>query len=360
MRNIKKYGQYITPAALLLGFVVDTFTLTRIDLFFENLVMLSYLAILTAGIVLMHTFSERTLKLHSGRLEQYITAALALLVPFAFGGLYSGFTIFYAQSASALMSLLFIGILLFVMIGTEYYKKHYLKLPLQVILWYLALFLFLIFYVPILLGSIGAWEFILSGGLSLLGAYGLLCVLERLTPVAFRQYRIKLLRGIVSVFVLINVLYFANIIPPIPLSLKQVDAYYNVTHNASGYTATTEQLAWYSPKRYMRSTLYYSTSDTIYAYSSIFAPTKLNTTVYHQWQYKDETTGEWVQASKIGFTISGGRGDGYRGYTQKSALHDGAWRVRILTERGQLLGTVRFTLREVEAGDKPAVREVGL
>src|SRR3989338_5812915 len=62
---------------------------------------------------------------------------------------------------------------------------------------------------------------------------------------------VALLRGVVaSIFVLFTVLYFNNMIPPIPLSLKSIGVYHSLLREQSGaYRATFESAPWYALHR---------------------------------------------------------------------------------------------------------------
>ena len=90
-------------------------------------------------------------------------------------------------------------------------------------------------------------------------------------------------------------------------------------------------------------------NETAYVYTAIFAPPKLNTTIVHHWQYYDEAQKEWIDRGKLEFTISGGRKEGYKGYSWQSNLAAGTWRVYVKNQRGQVLGKVRFTVENVDA-----------
>ena len=81
-----------------------------------------------------------------------------------------------------------------------------------------------------------------------------------------------------------------------------------------------------------------------YVFSSVFAPTDLNTKIIHDWQYFHKAKGEWISVSKITFPINGGRSEGYRGFSIKSGVFEGRWRVDIKTERNQIIGRVRFDI----------------
>jgi hypothetical protein len=70
--------------------------------------------------------------------------------------------------------------------------------------------------------------------------------------------------------------------------------------------------------------------------------------VSHIWSHRTEHG--WIATDRIGFEISGGREGGYRGFTGKSGITPGKWRVEVQTERGRVLGRIDFT---VIAGSSP-------
>ncbi len=350
-----KYARYVTPSALSLGFIVDNIILQRIDTLFTFSVISYHFILITLGILLLHSTHEREDGREQGRYVQLMRAALSIVIPFSFGALFSGFFIFYSQSAGSLLSWVFLAGLMVFMISTEYYKKHYLNTLVQVTLWYFTLLSFLILYLPIALSEMNAAIFLLAGMLSLFIAMGFLSLLSEVEPRRYTQYATLIVRNIVLVFVAVNVLYFANIIPPIPLALKHIDAYYSVVHDGENYTLTTVEYPWHDYRRYMRTTLQHTPGSSVSVFSSVFAPQRLSPSLYHQWQYKDES-GVWQTASTIPSPVIGGRENGYRGYTTKENVWAGAWRVRIITEREQVVGTVRFTI--VESATVPDLVEV--
>lgn len=80
----------------------------------------------------------------------------------------------------------------------------------------------------------------------------------------------------------------------------------------------------------------------LYVFSAVFAPADLDVVIAHDWSYYDETSGRWVDRGRPTFPIEGGRDAGYRGFSFNSGIEAGRWRVDIETERGQILGRVRF------------------
>jgi hypothetical protein len=68
----------------------------------------------------------------------------------------------------------------------------------------------------------------------------------------------------------------------------------------------------------------------------------------HYWQHYDEAQKTWIDEGKLPFTISGGRREGYKGYSFESNLAPGAWLVYVQNQRGQVLAKVRFRVEKVE------------
>lgn len=79
----------------------------------------------------------------------------------------------------------------------------------------------------------------------------------------------------------------------------------------------------------------------LYAYTAIKAPRGLHEQIYHVWQHNGRVV------ERIALTIRGGREEGYRAWTHKLNFPKkpvGAWQVAVVTESGQRLGSVQFTV----------------
>ena len=88
---------------------------------------------------------------------------------------------------------------------------------------------------------------------------------------------------------------------------------------------------------------------TAYAYSAVFAPTGVSTVILHEWQRYDEPTGEWLTRATVRYPIIGGRDGGYRGYSYIKDISEGKWRVNVITQHGQIIGRISFTVVDVPA-----------
>lgn len=226
------YGMYyirtsvfFALGAFLIGFVFDNLTLTRIDFWPDVLILFIYLVLSGSAIFLINATE-------AGIIRRPFLRNLASWAPFimqfSFGNLFSGYVVFYYRSATFAAAWPFMLLLFFMFIGNEFFKKQYQRLGFQICVFFLVLFSFSIFYVPILVGSIGASVFLLSGAVSL-GAVALLVRLFSVfMPHRMRMSKRVITRGVAALFLVINFFYFANVIPPLPLSLKAMGVYHSV------------------------------------------------------------------------------------------------------------------------------------
>jgi hypothetical protein len=340
---ISKYERHISAGALLGGFIIDALTLRRIDRLFENLVLIGYLSIVTIGILIMNLYEGGQLQ---NKVFERLHTFLPFVIQFAFGALFSGFLVFYFKSASLLSSWPFILLLIGLFIGNETFKKLYERTVFNLSVLFLSYFLFAIFYVPLKMGKLGNSIFIMSGIASLVAISIVVAVLAKYTEARVNSFKKLLVLSITGIFVAMNMLYFTNIIPPIPLSLKQTGVYHFVGLTNKGYVATQELHADERPF-YTRAVIHVVPGKPVYFFSAIFGPNNLSTNVVHHWRIFDESRQSWVTKSKIPFTITGGRDSGFRGYTYKTSTQPGLWEVRVETERGQVIGRQKFDIVHV-------------
>ena len=223
IKFLQKYERHLSAGSFLFGFILDNITLTRIDLWLDNLILASYLFLAGFGIFLFHFLKRKPSK---SKFRYKIVLLLPLLIQFAFGGLFSGYFVFYSKSASLATSWGFVLFIILFLIGNEFFKKKYARLEFQVGTFFIALFSFSIFYVPIIFNSIGAGIFLLSGLVSLFAIWLFINLLSTAIPKRIRITRQFLIRIILFIYISFNILYFTNVIPPIPLSMKESGVYH--------------------------------------------------------------------------------------------------------------------------------------
>ena len=342
----ERYERRVSLLAFLTGFIVDNLTLTRIDLPFDNLVLLFHLSVVSLGILIVNLYDSGVWQ---GKFVSYLRPFAPFLIQFSFGGLFSGFFVFYTRSASWASSWLFLLVLGGLLIGNEFLRNRYLELNFHMSILFLGLFSYMIFIVPVLVGKMGGGVFLLSGIFSLLFILGFIYILQCLIPARISGAKQLLVKSIGGIFVAMNVLYFFNIIPPIPLSLKEAGVYHGVTHTPGGeYRADLERRSWWD-RFETYPVIHIVRGQPVYVFTAVFAPTRLTTNIAHRWEYYNEDKNEWIVTSRIEFPVRGGRDEGYRGYSVKTNITPGFWRVYVETPRGQVLGRVQFRVEEVSA-----------
>lgn len=326
----------ISTGSLVFGFVFDSLTLQRIDSLLDNL---WFLANLIAAAVCIIFLSRLKHGVGEGEWKHFW---LINLLQFCFGALLGGFFIFYFRSAALETAWPFLLILLLAIAINELFQKRYARLAYQLSFLYLTVFSFVIFLLPLIFHRIGRLMFISSGIVSIGAFYLFVRIIGRFAKEKFLEEKTHIWRLVAIIFVTVNVLYFSNLIPPIPLALKDAGIYHSIARDSRGAYLVSEEKGSIL-ERYLRfhQRVHWLPGESLYAYTAIFAPSSLNTSIVHEWQYRD-TNGDWRTAAWIPLHLSGGRTEGFRTFSVKTNLTPGRWRVNVETPRGELLGRINF------------------
>ena len=345
-----RYEKYSEIAIFGVGFVWDSFTMTRVDNPIDNVILLFYLVLIAAMIVF-------TLRKQSGialpkwlqRYEPYLLYAMQ----FCFGGLFSSYVIFYFKSASWTRTIFFFLILFSLWIANEFLQQRLQNSDLLAILYSLCLFSFLSFFLPVMLEEVELWIFLLAGFLSLIISLLVFYIGYSARPDGWKRPMKRMASCIGAVVLTVNLLYFANLIPPVPFALKSAGVYHSVVRVSGGYEVKYVPPPWYRFWKKCDSPFYLSKGDTVYCFTSIFAPRNVNFHIQHVWSYKSPEG--WVQTdtieSKRRNPLHGGSDIGWRWYSHKQTVKPGQWRVAVETMRGQTIGEINFEI--VPSPDPP-------
>jgi hypothetical protein len=340
------YERRISVASLAGGFIFDSLTMQSIDNLWDNL-WITFNILLSGFCIIM-------VNRQKGGEEGFW---FPNILQFSFGALLGSTFVFYFRSATLTATWPFLALMLLAILANEFFQKKYAKLAFQLSFFYFALFSFTIFLVPVVLKNIGAEIFILSGVVSLLLLWLFLGAVRSFAREKFLESRTHIWVFVGTIFVIINILYFTNLIPPIPLSMKDAGIYHSIERSVKGNYIVSEEVR--GPERYftLREAVHWKRGESLYAYTAIFSPGSLNTDIAHEWQYKNNE-GEWVTATRIPLYLSGGRSGGFRTYSTKYNFTPGNWRVDVKTLRGQLIGRINFKIVEVEdvPGTVPVIK----
>lgn len=345
---LRFYERYVSPVSLIAGFVSDNLILLRrVDLWTTNALFGFYLTISSLGIIYLNLAETGRIR---SRLLQRVTPFVPVVMQFSFGGLFSGFLSLYSRSASFAFSWIFVVALAMLLIGNERFTRLYVRFSFQVSILFFTFFSFLSFLLPILFRQIGPMVFITSGVVSIAFIALFLVFLRFLVPEIAKRQLPRAIVSIAVIFVVLNGLYFSSAIPPLPLSLKGAGVYHDVVRTGLGYyELTKEPEPWYESFFQYNIQYHRAPGQPVFVWTSVFAPSGLSTTILHEWQHYDNETRNWETVASVPFVIEGGRDGGYGGYSELTNPAEGGWRVNVVTQYGQIIGRVYFTLTNVSS-----------
>jgi hypothetical protein len=360
MSTLKAYERHISAAAMLGGFAFDFFAYGRVDHAVTQTLLIVYLGVAAASIALLHwleAHQEWQSKFVS-KLRSYLPALTQIVL----GSLWSAFLVFYARSGVLAGSWPFLIVLAAIFIGNEVFKQYHARLIFTTTLFFFALYSYSAFMLPVFTKSIGELMFIVSGIVSVAVFAGFLWLLNKLSVTRLGEVKWQIAGGAAGVYVLVTGLYFLDVLPPLPLAMQQSGVYHSICRvppkgkiRCIGTTPDktlirgkrTYYLAMEEPRSILPTfiqhrTVHVEPGKPLVVFGAVFAPVDLNTTTYYVWQRYDQELGAWQTVQRLTNTMRGGRDKGYRGYTYKSAIDAGLWRVDVRSVDGRLIGRTEF------------------
>lgn len=336
-----KYERLLMPGTLLIGFIVDYITFTSVNIRTAFTVLIIYWLGAGLSIIFMHYYDEGLILVMREKLR-YVRLFSPFLLQFFFGALLGGSFIFYWFSGSFSVSWPFIVLLVLLMVTNDFLRDYFHKPILHIGLYFFITLSLFSVILPFLFKSLSAWLFILAGLVSTLIIYGFIKILLRINT-EVREKSHYIWGVVISILFVMNFFYFASLIPPIPLAIREAGIYHHIDRVGTDYILRGEQEGFLG-RLIPGQTIHVRPGARVYAYSAIFAPADLSTIIWHEWQYFDEERDIWIETARSSFIVTGGRSGGFRGYTWKSNLGEGKWRVSVETSRGQVLGRIGFRI----------------
>jgi hypothetical protein len=338
--------RYWLTISFVLGFMTDLILLNQIDSLVDNLILLGYALLASFSLIFFYLGVS-----HKGPdgLNEKLVRYAPLFMQYSFGGLLSGMLIFYGRSGDWLNSAPYLLLIVAVIIGNELVNKRSDKLVFHLALYFIGLFSYVVLVVPVITGLMGDVIFLISGLIALGIVTLLVQVLRQIVPNFIRQNTKRIILSIGFTYVGLNTLYFANVIPPIPLSLTELEIYQSVTRLENGSYRVVDETQPLARRLPILQEVIHPMDGTIACFARVYAPTRLSTEIFHRWQYRP-AGGDWTESLELGYGIAGTNRGGYGGYTTVTAFTEGEWRCNVETERGQLLGRVTVTVERGPAG----------
>lgn len=353
---LSKGWQHASTIIFLFGFASDAFLLPEFEnpatkyLGLSYLVMLALMIFLREWVVARNTASD---------MERKAFSVLTFGVSFFSGSALSFVFVYAMRSAALIVSWPLFVILIICMAANEFVSSHHYRLTLDIAVYFIAIVFYSIFNVPIFFSSVNDMVFVISIALAALISFAYVYILQRSSEAAEYE-RAKGYALAIGIPMFVGMLYLLNVIPAVPLSLKESGIYHSISRLEGSDTASyvgQREINTALFKFLPRKEVYHLTdSDTgIYFFSSIGAPAQIAAPITHVWEYFEETSGTWVTSTTVSFNLSGGREEGYRAYSTKENVHEGLWRVTVKVDDKRIVGRQRFYIQK---GSNAALEEV--
>jgi len=334
-------------AAFAGGFLFDLVTLDRIDSWLTIGQQAAYLVVI--GVVLLQMFFSE------GRpapdldkifvLKRWYYEYRVTIVHFLLGSLLSLYTLFFFKSSSVFVSFAFMSVLVLLLVANESKRLKALGLSVKFALFSLCVLSFSASVVPVFVGSIGLFVFMLS---MLVGSLPLAVINRRIrihAPERTRQARQQILLPFGLVLAGFLSLYLLRLIPPVPLSIPFIGVYHNIERGEDTFRLSHERPFWRIWHNGDQDFLA-QPGDKLYVYFRVFSPTRFSDQVLMRWFWKD-SAGRWRLQDAIPIKIVGGRQQGFRGYGVKSNYQPGDWKLQVETTDEREIGRVYFEVAAV-------------
>lgn len=337
------------------GFLIDSFLLPAIEREETKYLGMTWLTLLALSLILREWVVSRNT---ATKIEQKLYSLLTFGISFFSGSALSFVFVYAMRSAALSVSWPLFIILLIAMFANEFVATHGYRFTLDVGIFFVALVFYDIFNVPILFGKVNDFVFFVSILLSATIAFVYSWILKHFSEAA----ETEMPRGYalaIGIPLFVAMLYFLNIIPAVPLSLKSSGIYHSVEKvDANGDYIGLGEIDHRFLARYRTQVYHLTDSDTgIYFFSSVGAPAEISAPVTHVWEQYDESTKKWVTSTTVAFDIIGGRDTGFRAYSKKENITPGLWRVTVKVDGNRIVGRQEFY---IEKGKNAAVEEVKL
>lgn len=333
---------HISLAALVLGFALDNVSLSRVDALLDQAALIVYVVVSGICIILLSAYeSGKLVESVPGRMHFW----LSFCMQFAFGGLFSALVVFYTRSATLESAWPFLLLLVVYFLGNEFFKSYYSRLSFRVSVFFFVLLSVSLLIVPTVMRQIGSRVFLISTITAICLFVLFMIVLRVISNAEVNKHILKIRAQVFTIVLLVAGLYYANMIPPLPLILKNSGVYHDLVLNGDkSFTVMEERSGFISNFFNSKKTFHRVGDEPVYVVTAVYSPSGLNTFVTHNWEYFNPVLNRWTTESNIKVPITGGRQNGYRLYSLKRVVRPGLWRVNVLAPENKLIGRVKFEI----------------
>jgi hypothetical protein len=341
LTTLSTYTAHATTIIFVVGFLFDMFILPDINDPIARYIGVAYLS----AVALLIMFREWLVSRNTAsQMEQRLYSIATFGIAYFSGSALSFVFIYALRSAALSVSWPLFLILLICMIANEYVATHNYRFTLDVGVLLIATLFYTVFNIPILLKTQNDITFAIGIGVSIIISLAYIYLLKYMSETAYdeapRAYALA-----IGIPMFVGMLYFLNVLPAVPLSLKDAGVYHGIIKTMSGDYIAKEESDPRFLARFRTSIYHLAPTDTgIYFFSAVNAPVELTAPITHVWEYYDNQSKRWVESTRVSFTLAGGRSDGYRAYSLKENLTEGLWRVTVKVDQSRIVGRLKFNV----------------
>jgi hypothetical protein len=265
---------------------------------------------------------------------------------FMLGTLLNAYAVFYFKSASGLTALLFLGAISLLLLVNELPQFRRYGPVVLFGLYSFCLTSYFAYLYPVLFGRLRPWMFLLAVATALLPLLLLAWGHQRNTGGSRRVFLDALLPSL-GVQIVLVLLFLGHLVPPVPLSLRDIGIYHGVSRNPSDatYALSHHPFPWWRFWVKDEQDFLARPGDRVYCFVHIFAPRNFHDEVRLRWAHR-EPGADWSSSDAVPLQVSGGREEGYAGYSYKQNWRPGEWRVTVETRDGREIGRRKFSVGE--------------
>lgn len=336
--------RFLPAIAFFCGFTWDSVTMGRVVSFFDLLVLTTYY--FGAGLILVLLVRE---------VKPQWNNWFNFLIQFFFGGLFSALVVFYFKSSGSLYTFLVVVGLVILLVANEFLAKKYQSRTLSWTLFAACGTMYFNFLIPHIVHSIKAVWFYLSCLISLVLIYAIhrFANAKQREPMLLGikngQYRrdLRQISPVLGVVLLLVVLYQLQLIPPVPLVLKESYICKNFRKEDGVYQCQAEKQPFWRALGLGRDVIHFQEGEKIYSLNAVFAPTRITVDLEQRWWLRKEGSRRWLARGVINLPMVGGRKEGWRTYSYiQTGVQPGYWKVETALQGGAVLAVHYFTAKD--------------
>ncbi len=265
---------------------------------------------------------------------------------FMLGTLLNAYALFYFKSGSGLSALLFLGTICILLLMNELPQFRRFGPVVIFGLYSFCLTSYFAYLYPVLFGRLEPWMFLLAVASSLPPLL-LLAFSHHVFSGDGRRALVEALVPAFGVQALLVLLFLLHLVPPVPLSLRDIGIYHGVVKSPTDatYALSHHPLPWWRFWTKDEQDFLARPGDRIFCFVHIFAPRNFRDVVKVRWAHYESETG-WASSDAVPIQVTGGKDEGYAGYSYKQNWRPGDWKVTVETRDGREIGRRRFTVSE--------------